>query len=75
VNDELAGLPEFVRDFVNSVPGKNIQHIELTEEAIWLGGQYIKEEVVISKRRWSENPAELIVFILQLQLFGKLICL
>ncbi|MDZ7719602.1 MAG: hypothetical protein U5K72_12360 [Balneolaceae bacterium] len=46
VDDELTGAPEFVRKFVNSLPKKNIQHIELSEEAIWLSEQYIHENVV-----------------------------
>jgi len=46
VDDELTGSPEFVRKFVNSLPEKNIQHIELSEEAIWLAEQYITENVV-----------------------------
>ncbi|MFH5833266.1 hypothetical protein [Halalkalibaculum sp. DA384] len=31
VDDELTGAPGFVREFVNSPPGKVIQHIELSE--------------------------------------------
>jgi hypothetical protein len=34
VDDELTGSPEFVREFVDSLPGRIIQHIELSEEAI-----------------------------------------
>jgi len=46
VDDELIGAPEFVHKFVDTLPDKIIQHIELSEEAIFLGEQYIKEEVV-----------------------------
>ncbi|MEX0823631.1 MAG: hypothetical protein WD008_04535, partial [Balneolaceae bacterium] len=46
VDDELRGAPDFVHKFVNSLPDKIIQHIELSEEAIFLGEQYIKEEIV-----------------------------
>ncbi|MEX2485056.1 MAG: PIN domain protein [Brumimicrobium sp.] len=46
VDDELIGAPDFVHEFVDSLPAKIIQHIDLSEEAILLGEQYIKEEVV-----------------------------
>lgn len=46
VEDELIGIPDFVRKFVHTLPKKNIQHIELSEEAIWLAEQYITENVV-----------------------------
>ncbi|MCC5908328.1 MAG: hypothetical protein JJU13_19080 [Balneolaceae bacterium] len=37
VDDELTGAPEFVLDFVDSLPDKIIQHIDLSEDAIFLG--------------------------------------
>ena len=46
VDDELAGSPKFVREFVDSLPGSIIQHIELSEETILLADQYIAEKVV-----------------------------
>ena len=46
VVDELIGAPKFVHDFVDSLPAKIIQHIDLSEEAILLGELYIKEKVV-----------------------------
>jgi predicted nucleic acid-binding protein len=46
VDDELTGSPQFVREFVDSLPSSIIQHIELSEEAIWLAEQYITEKVV-----------------------------
>ncbi|MEX0721391.1 MAG: hypothetical protein WD059_12030 [Balneolaceae bacterium] len=51
MDDELAGSPEFVRNFVNSVPKQKVQHIDLTEEAVWLAEQYIKEQVVEKSSR------------------------
>ena len=45
VDDELAGSPKFVRECVDSVPGTIIQHVELTEETIFLADQYIFEKV------------------------------
>ena len=46
VDDELIGAPKIVQKFVDSLPDRIIQHIKLSEEAILLGQQYIKEEVV-----------------------------
>ena len=46
VDDELTGSPQFVREFIDSLPSSIIQHIELSEEAIWLAEQYITEKVV-----------------------------
>lgn len=46
VEDELIGAPKIVQDFVDSLPNRIIKQIELTEEAILLGEQYIKEAVV-----------------------------
>jgi len=42
VDDELIGAPKFVHEFVDSLPDRIIQHIDLWEEAILLGEQYIK---------------------------------
>jgi len=58
VDDELTGSPQFVQKFFNSLPGRNIQHIDLSEESILLAEQYIQ-------KTWLVKPAELIVFILQ----------
>jgi hypothetical protein len=44
--DELANAPEKVKNFVYSIPDKNIQIIELTEEAILLAERYLAEKVV-----------------------------
>lgn len=46
VDDELTGSPDFVREFVDSLPKNIIQKIELSEEAIGLAEQYIIENVV-----------------------------
>ena len=46
VDDELAGSPKFVMDFVDSIPNQIIQQTDLSEEAVWLAEQYIEEEVV-----------------------------
>jgi len=46
VDDELAGSPKFVMDFVDSIPNQIIQQTDLSEEGVWLAEQYIKEEVV-----------------------------
>ena len=46
VDDELNGAPDFVQEFASSVPEKNVQLVELSEEAIWLSEQYIHEYVV-----------------------------
>jgi hypothetical protein len=44
--DELANAPERVREFVNSIPEKNILRTELTEEAVLLAEKYLEEKVV-----------------------------
>ena len=46
VDDELAGSPKFVLDFVDSLPNQIIQQTDLSEEGVWLAEQYVKEEVV-----------------------------
>ncbi len=45
-SNELSGAPHFVKDFVKSIPEKNIQHVELTEEAILLAEKYLSEKIV-----------------------------
>jgi len=44
--EELINSPQKVKDFVDSIPGKNIQRVELDEEAILLAENYLKEKVV-----------------------------
>lgn len=44
--DELKNSPEKVKAFVNSIPAKNIQNIEITEEAVLLAEKYLSEKVV-----------------------------
>lgn len=44
--DELKNAPGNVKDFVNSIPEKNIFKVELTEEAIQLAEKYLIEKVV-----------------------------
>ncbi len=44
--DELAGSPEKIRDFVKRIPEKNIVKTNLTEEAVVLANKYIEEKVV-----------------------------
>ena len=45
-SDELTGAPQSVKDFVKSIPEKNIQRVELTEEAILLAEKYLSEKIV-----------------------------
>lgn len=51
VDDELTGAPKKVQDFVNSIPTKNIQNLQLIEESIELAQQYIQEGVVGKRSR------------------------
>ena len=44
--EELKNAPLPVKDFVKSIPAKNIQRTELTEEAVILAEKYLKEKVV-----------------------------
>ena len=44
--DELINAPQNVKDFVKSIPNKNLQRAELTEEAILLAEHYLTEKVV-----------------------------
>ncbi len=44
--EELMTAPQRVKDFVNSIPKKNIQRIQLSEEAILLAEKYLEEKVV-----------------------------
>lgn len=44
--EELKNAPRSVKDFVNSIPNKNIIRTELTEEAILLAEKYLEEKVV-----------------------------
>jgi hypothetical protein len=46
VDDELTGSPKKVQDFVQTIPSKKIQTLQLTEEAIELAQQYIHENIV-----------------------------
>ena len=42
--DELRGAPEYVKEFVKSIPEKNLFRTELSEEAILLAEKYIEEK-------------------------------
>jgi len=44
--EELRNSPQKVKDFVDSIPKKNIRRVELDEESILLAEKYLKEEVV-----------------------------
>lgn len=44
--DELRDAPEKVKQFVKSIPGKNLLRVELSEEAILLAEKYLEEKVV-----------------------------
>ena len=44
--DELKNAPLKIRTFVESIPQKNIQRVELTEEAVVLSEKYLQEKVV-----------------------------
>nr|MBC8490206.1 PIN domain protein [Bacteroidota bacterium] len=43
---ELADAPQKVKDFVQSIPEKNILRTKLTEEAILLAENYLEEKIV-----------------------------
>ena len=44
--EELVGAPQKVKDFVRSIPERNIQRTELSAEAILLAEKYLEEKVV-----------------------------
>lgn len=44
--EELSGSPQRVKDFVETIPKKNILKTELSEEAILLAERYLEEKVV-----------------------------
>jgi len=44
--DELNNAPMKVKQFVNSIPEKNILRVELTEESVLLAERYLAEGVV-----------------------------
>ena len=44
--DELKNAPEEVKDFLNQIPEKYKEKLEITEETIYLADSYIKEQVV-----------------------------
>lgn len=44
--DELRDAPENVKEFVKSIPEKNLLRVELCEEAILLAEKYMEERVV-----------------------------
>lgn len=44
--EELRNAPPSVKDFIKSIPTKNIERAELTEEAILLAEKYLEEKVV-----------------------------
>ncbi len=44
--EELSNSPQYVKDFVNSLPEKNLEKVELSEEAVQLAEQYLIEGVV-----------------------------
>ncbi len=43
---ELISAPQRVKDFVESIPKKNVLRTKLSEEAILLAEKYLKEKVV-----------------------------
>ena len=43
---ELKDAPREVRNIVRDIPEKNIEYVELTEEAVNLAGKYIAEGVI-----------------------------
>ncbi len=44
--EELVNAPQKVKDFVSSIPEKNVQRTEISEEAILLAEKYLEEKVV-----------------------------
>lgn len=44
--DELISAPDNVREFVRTIPEKNLIRTELTEEAVLLAEKYLSEKVV-----------------------------
>lgn len=48
---ELADAPQKVKDFVQSIPEKNILRTKLTEEAILLAENYLEEKIVSKSSR------------------------
>ncbi len=44
--DELRDAPEKVKEFVKSIPEKNLLRVELSEEAVLLAEKYLEEKVV-----------------------------
>lgn len=44
--EELINAPQDVRDFVKSIPERNLCQIQLSEEAILLAEKYLQEKVV-----------------------------
>lgn len=51
IDNELAGAPQKVKDFVKSISKKNIIKTDLTEEAILLAEKYLEKNVVGNKSR------------------------
>jgi len=49
--EELINAPQSVRDFVKSIPEKNLCQIQLSEEAILLAEKYLQEKVVSNSSR------------------------
>lgn len=43
---ELKDAPQEVQDILKEIPEKNIEYVELTEEAVNLAGKYIAEGVI-----------------------------
>lgn len=46
VADDVKNAPNSVKQFVKSIPEKNLWRVQLTEEAILLAEKYLKEKVV-----------------------------
>jgi hypothetical protein len=44
--DELTNAPDTVKEFVHSIPEKNLLRTELSEEAIILAEKYLEEKIV-----------------------------
>lgn len=49
--EELINAPQSVRDFVKSIPEKNLWQIQLSEEAILLAEKYLEVKVVSKSNR------------------------
>jgi len=46
LTEELKSAPEFIRDFLNEIPGEHKLFVELTEEVETLAQKYINSQIV-----------------------------